>query len=138
VGLAAAAIAAAMADRLKVPAPGPKRQVNERWLGSYRGWVYGAGFGAQLGTGLATHVVTWAVHATLLGAMIASSPIPGAIIGATFGLGRSVALWAGAFIDRPSRLRGFHQMMRRLAEPAALATGLGLVLAGGIGLVVAL
>src|SRR5665213_1536531 len=29
--------------------PGPRRQVNERWLDEYRGWVYGAGFGAQLG-----------------------------------------------------------------------------------------
>ena len=27
----------------------PRRQVDENWLQSYRGWVYGAGFGAQLG-----------------------------------------------------------------------------------------
>src|ERR1700674_3309912 len=24
--------------------PGPRRQVNENWLVTYRGWVYGAGF----------------------------------------------------------------------------------------------
>src|ERR1700687_389140 len=29
--------------------PGPRRQVDENWLGAYRGWVYGAGFGVQLG-----------------------------------------------------------------------------------------
>jgi hypothetical protein len=135
--VAVAAIAAAVADRLRLSALGPKRQVNERWLASYRGWVYGAGFGAQLGVGLATHVVTWGVHATLLGALLAANPIGGAIIGATFGLGRSVALWAGAFIDSPSRLSRFHQMMRNLAQPAAITAVLGMALAGGIGLVVA-
>src|SRR5450631_4176274 len=29
--------------------PGPRRQVDESWLVTYRGWVYGAGFGVQLG-----------------------------------------------------------------------------------------
>ena len=32
--------------------PGPNRQVNERWLDEFRGWVYGFGFGAQLGLGV--------------------------------------------------------------------------------------
>src|ERR1700686_1677931 len=27
--------------------PGPRRQVNERWLDEYRGWVYGLGYGSQ-------------------------------------------------------------------------------------------
>src|SRR4051812_41927600 len=42
--------------------PGPRRQVNENWLATYRGWVYGAGFGAQLGVGVTTIVtgsLTW-------------------------------------------------------------------------------
>src|SRR5687767_4318338 len=30
------------------------RQVDERWLTTYRGWIYGAGFGFQVGTGLVT------------------------------------------------------------------------------------
>src|SRR6478736_1103162 len=42
--------------------PGPRRQVNEDWLATYRGWVYGIGFGTQLGLGFATIVessLTW-------------------------------------------------------------------------------
>src|SRR5690242_11921650 len=31
--------------------PTLRRQVDERWLSAYRGWVYGLGFGFQLGTG---------------------------------------------------------------------------------------
>src|SRR4051794_8762925 len=34
--------------------PGWRRQVNEDWLGRYRGWFYGAGFGFQLGLGIVT------------------------------------------------------------------------------------
>ena len=31
--------------------PTRTRQVNENWIQSYRGWVYGGGFGAELGFG---------------------------------------------------------------------------------------
>src|SRR5687767_4471958 len=34
--------------------PSWRRQVDERWLTTYRGWIYGAGFGFQLGTGVVT------------------------------------------------------------------------------------
>ena len=46
--------------------PGPRRQVDENWLATYRGWVYGAGFGAQLGVAFATIVTasaTWIAFA---------------------------------------------------------------------------
>src|SRR5690349_16162079 len=46
--------------------PTVRRQVNENWLGAFRGWVYGAGFGLQLGLGAATIVTTSAVYLTLL------------------------------------------------------------------------
>ena len=48
------ALAGAWFDTRHVPSI--KRQVNEDWLGRYRGWVYGFGFGAQLGFGLVTVV----------------------------------------------------------------------------------
>ena len=44
--------------------PGPRRQVDERWLHRYRGWVYGVGFGFQLGFGLLTVVTTSTVYLT--------------------------------------------------------------------------
>ena len=43
-------------------APGPRRQVNERWLDEYRGWVYGLGFGAQLGLGVTTVITSAATY----------------------------------------------------------------------------
>ena len=36
--------------RLRLPRYG--RQVNEDWMSSYRGWVYGLGYGVQLGAAL--------------------------------------------------------------------------------------
>ena len=58
--LAAAAALGVAADmgvgRLAVPSM--QRQVNEDWLTTYRGWVYGLGFGYQLGLGIATIVTT--------------------------------------------------------------------------------
>ena len=49
--------------------PGPRRQVDENWLVTYRGWVYGAGFGAQLGLAFVTIVTasaTWVAFACAL------------------------------------------------------------------------
>src|SRR5437660_11825965 len=54
--LAVALACAAALDARAAAAPGPRRQVNERWLDEYRGWVYGLGFGAQLGLGVTTVV----------------------------------------------------------------------------------
>src|SRR6266446_10985586 len=34
--------------------PTIRRQVDEAWLGIYRGWVYGVGYGVQLGRGVGT------------------------------------------------------------------------------------
>src|SRR5947209_726276 len=42
--------------------PRLRRQVDERWLTEFRGWVVGLGFGAQLGAGVVTVVpsaATW-------------------------------------------------------------------------------
>ena len=49
-----------------------KRQVNEYWLGRYRAWVYGSGFGWQIGAGVTTYIMTAAVFLTVaLGALTA-------------------------------------------------------------------
>ena len=75
--------------------PTVKRQVNERWLDEYRGWVYGVGFGVQLGAGVVTIVTTSATYAALVLATLTGSVAGGALIGLVFGLGR------GAWRDRP-------------------------------------
>jgi sulfite exporter TauE/SafE len=115
-----AAVAAGILD-LTTPVPGPKRQVNENWIGQYRGWVYGGAFGAQLGTGFATYVVTWLVFATLVAELLTASPWAGALVGGVFGMGRSLALLAAGQVDRPSRLTSFHRTMARIGPPARVA-----------------
>ena len=112
----AAAVAAGLADLRKVRVPGPERQVNETWIGPYRGWVYGGGFGIQLGAGVATFVVTWGVYATFVAELLAGSAMAGAIIGAVFGGGRALLPLAAGWIDRPSRLAAFHAAMARWAS----------------------
>ena len=134
-GLVTVALVAGLLDLTRVAPPGPARQVNERWIGQYRGWVYGAGFGAQLGLGAATFVVTWGVYAVYLVELLAGSAIAGAVIGAVFGAGRALAPLAAGWIDRPSRLTAFHRLMRRLGPPARTATGVLLVIVAILGLV---
>src|ERR1700761_8534686 len=50
--LAAALLVALALDGAPARVPGPRRQVDERWLDRYRGWVYGLGYGAQLGAAI--------------------------------------------------------------------------------------
>ena len=135
---AAGALVAGGLDMTGVKPPGPRRQVNETWIGAYRGWVYGAGFGLQLGLGVATYVVTWGVIATYLAALATVSPTQGALVGATFGVGRSLSLWLAGYVDRPSRLTGFNRRLasagpaiRKASAVALVVLGLGLI-AGGV------
>ncbi len=136
VWVAAVVVAAGVADLAAVPVPWLHRQVNERWIGTFRGWVYGISFGAQLGIGFATYVVTWAVPALVVALALMGDPIVGAIAGMLFGGGRAIPLLAAGWIDRPSRLGRFHETMARLTTPARLTAAVAL-LAGGsvIGLV---
>ena len=135
---AAGALVAGGLDMTGVKPPGPRRQVNETWIGAYRGWVYGGGFGLQLGLGVATYVVTWGVIATYLAALATVSPTQGALVGATFGVGRSLSLWLAGYVDRPSRLTGFNRRLasagpaiRKASAVAFAVLGLGLI-AGGV------
>lgn len=134
-GLVAAAIAGAL-DLAGVKAPGPERQVNERWIDTYRGTVYGFGFGAQLGAGVMTYVVTWGVYAVFIIELTAGSALLGAAIGAAFGVGRTVAPLASGWVDRPSRLTSMHIRLAELARPVHLGAGFVLLVAGVIGSVV--
>jgi hypothetical protein len=115
--------AAAILDVSGVRPLGPHRQVDEDWLGRYRDWVIGFGFGAQLGLGFVTIVPSFGYWALLV--VAASVGMPQAIlIGAGFGVGRSLLLLTARRVGSPSALA---EMMRRftgaepLAKKAALA-----------------
>lgn len=130
--MGAVAIASGTLDLSRVSPPGPTRQVNEHWIGHYRGWVYGGAFGAQLGLGVVTFVVTWTVYATLISELILARPLAGAFVGAVFGLGRSLALLLAGIVGRPSELTAFHRLMDRLGAPVMRLSGYTVF---GVGLV---
>ena len=92
-----------------------RRQVDERWLTKYRGWVYGLGFGGQLGFGFVTVVNTAvfvavcvagvllpATNALLLGVVTAR---PGGSLPAPMA-GFAAGLRCGACIGALTFLRG--------------------------------
>lgn len=128
---------AGLLDLAGVDPPGPERQVNERWIGAYRGTVYGFGFGAQLGAGIATFVVSWGVYAVLVAELLSGSAMAGATIGIAFGLGRAAMPLASGWVDRPSRLTAFHVRLAKLARPvhvwsAVVLIGVAAAAAAGV------
>jgi sulfite exporter TauE/SafE len=128
---AGVALAAGTLDLAKARPPGPRRQVNETWIGAFRGWVYGGGFGLELGAGMATYVVTWSVYAMFVGEFLTSSATAGALIGAVFGLGRSLSLMTAGCVDRPSRLTSFNRKLVTVG-PVVRRSGASLLVAAGV------
>ena len=80
------------------------RQVNEYWLGRYRAWVYGSGFGWQIGTGVTTYIMTAAVFLTIALGALSASPLAAFLIGVCFGLARGLAENAVPNQPRPGKL----------------------------------
>lgn len=139
VATATAALLAGVLDVAGVTPPGPSRQVNEHWIGAFRGWVYGGAFGVELGLGFLTYIVTWGVYATYAAALLSASPIAGTVVGATFGFGRSLLLLAAGYVDRPSRLTSFNRVLvsagpvvRRSAAAAFTVGGIAVIVVGVI------
>ena len=121
--LAIVTAAAAASDAgLLGPLPTWRRQVDERWLTTYRGWVYGAGFGLQLGLGVATIVTSAVTYAALAAALLAASWQAGAVVGAMFGLARSLPLLAMARVRSADRLYAVTQRVAE-AQPAMRRAG---------------
>jgi hypothetical protein len=113
VGIAVAVVL----DGLPRPVPGPRRQVDERWLDQYRGWVYGAGYGAQLGLGVSTIVSSAATYVALLAAFLTASAPAGALVIGCFGAVRGLTLLAAAGVRSQRRLLDFHRAMARWRAP---------------------
>jgi len=116
--LAAVAVAALAADLRPRPLSHVRRQVDEHWLGTYRGWVYGLGYGLQLGCGLVTIVSSATVYLWVAAALLSGSVLAGVLFGATFGTVRGLILLTGAGLHSPDGLRTFHRRLDRL-RPAA-------------------
>jgi sulfite exporter TauE/SafE len=132
--LAAALAIAATLDLVREPVPGPRRQVNERWLDRYRGWVYGLGFGAQLGLGVTTVVSSAATYAALVASFLSREPAAGALIVGCFGFVRGITPLAAAGVTDTQALVAFHRRFERARAGARRAgpTVLAALLVGAI------
>jgi hypothetical protein len=112
--------------------PTIKRQVDENWLGRYRGWVYGFGFGAQLGAGMTTVVTSAATYVAFALALLSGSVVAGAVIGLTFGAIRGLSLLLARKVDTPEDLRRFH---RRLDDRERRGQHVAMLVQGVVGVI---
>ncbi len=127
--LASAVLVAIALDAARDPAPGPRRQVDERWLDEFRGWVYGLGYGAQLGLGVTTVVSSAATYVALLAAALSADAGTGALIVGCFGAIRGLTPLVTARVRSPRQLLALH---------AALGRGRVLATCGGLALMTAI
>jgi len=110
------AVAAAVALLLEATGrerrlPTRSRQVNENWIQTYRGWVYGGGFGVELGFGISTIITTALVHLMLVAMVLTGSFWASVAIGTTFGFVRGATVLLAWKVDSPERLRSFHRRL---------------------------
>ncbi len=106
-------VTAAVLEAVGRRPPTWRRQVNEVWLTTYRGWVYGGGFGLQLGAALATIVTSPLTYVMVASALLVGSVWAGVLIGATFGLARGLTLLAAARVRQPADLVQLHRALAR-------------------------
>lgn len=124
VGLAAVLAAVTIASDLALGGfrlPSHTRQVNEGWLGQYRSWVYGAGFGWQIGVGLATYVTTAAVYLMVALAALTASPLAAFLVVTGFGLVRGLAVLLGRGLTTTERMLALHRRLEELLPTAQRA-----------------
>jgi hypothetical protein len=114
-------LAAAAADLMGL-LPRGSRQVNEDWLGRYRGWVYGLAYGAQLGVGVVTIVTSAATYAVLALCLLSGDVGVGLGIGAAFGLVRALPILLLRKASTPEALRAVGARLEHLAAVAARST----------------
>ncbi len=119
---ALAALAAFALDAFLDKVPGPNRQVNERWLDEYRGWIYGLGYGAQLGVGITTVVSSAATYLALFAALLSGEAATGALIMGVFGAARGLTPLAVAGVRAPAQLLAVHRALIRWRGAARLGS----------------
>jgi sulfite exporter TauE/SafE len=120
--------------RLRLPTI--TRQVDEAWRYRYRNWVYATGYGFQLGVGFVTIVTTAAVYTTLVATFLLGSLQLGGLLGAWFGLSRSLSVLSVARVETSRQFDAIDEGLRRWNRPSRLATVVGqVVLSGGLAIV---
>jgi hypothetical protein len=113
---AAAALTAAVSDspRTAFALPIHRRQVNERWLDTFRPWCYGLGFGLQIGSGLATYITTASVYLFVFLAALSGRTAVALGAGLLFGLLRGSSILLARHVATPDALRALHLRLQAL------------------------
>lgn len=111
--------------------PTVRRQVDDRWLSRYRGWVYGVGFGFQLGLGVVTVVTTAAVYLAFAAAALSGSAAAGALIGVAFGVVRWLSILPGGGVRGTADLVRIDGALRRWEATGRRASVAGQVVVAG-------
>ena len=109
--LLAVGLAVLLALELRGRLPSWRRQVDVGWIGRYRGWVTGVGYGTQLGLGVVTIITSSSTYAALALALLSGSPGRGAAIGLVFGFVRAVP---SLLMRRVDTQPGLHRVFERL------------------------
>jgi hypothetical protein len=105
--------------------PSWRRQVDERWLTTYRGWVYGAGYGLQLGAGVATIIPASTTYVVGLAALLTARRPRARSSGRSFGATRALPLLLTARVTHARRAHPADARMADASRPAHLLTGAG-------------
>jgi sulfite exporter TauE/SafE len=114
---AVACLVAALSDARGIRPLSWRRQVDETWLGRYRGWVVGGGFGLQLGFGVVTIVSSASIYAAFVLAVLTGSFWGGLAVGLTFGVLRAAPLLT---VRRVRDNASLGQLYRRVASLAPI------------------
>ena len=135
VALAGAAVAVASDLRLGGwQLPDHPRQVDERWLTTYRRWIYAGGFGVQIGAGFATYVMTAGVYLVAALAGLTASPWVAFGAGVLFGAVRGSSIVLAGWAQTPARLSALMARVDALTGASiALAVGASLAVAAVAG-----
>ncbi len=124
------AVLAGLLDLSPVKPLTPRRQVNQDWIGHFRGWVYGLGFGVQLGVGFTVFVMSWGYYAMLAAAFLSRSILAGVLMGAVFGFGRGLLLFPSRWITTPDKLFRFHRRLMDVKGAVFTSTAVVTVVVG--------
>jgi hypothetical protein len=131
VAVAVLAVIAAVSD-LRGRPPSLHRQVDERWLTSYRDWVCGVGFGFQLGLGAVTIATSASLYLTWLLELLVAAPAAGAAVGLMFGIARALPILGNRAIVDPESLRRSHRRWQHaltVVRPVTIAVEAGAAVA---------
>ena len=102
-----------------------RRQVDERWLTKYRGWVYGLGFGVQLGLGFVT-VVNTALFVAVCFAAVLLPATNSLLLGVVYGVTRGLVASVNGRIRDTASLRRMHRRLDSLERPVRWGAAMAL------------